>query len=231
MTPWFSALPGIASSLGGLAGLFGKNKKNDASKAGMQYLNKIPGAMSPYYQPYINKGLAASDLVGDQYGQQVSDPGAIYNKLGAGYQESPGYQFKLHQALNAADQASAAGGMLGTPQHQQQNMEVANDIAGADFEKYLQNVLGIYQGGISGEEGTAARGYDASTNFGNALGNNLQSQGQMAYEGANARNMQRNQNLSNLTGGIGSAIGGYNAYNQQQKFLDMLNRFGSDRGV
>ncbi len=225
-----AAMPGIASMMGGASGLFG-GKKNDASKAGMGYLNQIPSTLQPHYQPYIDRGRNASDSVNDQYGQQVNDPGGIYNKLGAGYKESPGYQFKLQQALQAANQSSAAGGMLGTPQNQQQDMQLANDIGGQDFEKYLDHVMGIYNSGITGQQGTANQGFNADMDFGNALGNNLQSQGQLAYEGANARNMGRGQNWSNIFGGAGQALGGYNAYNQQQKFMDMMSKYFNGGGV
>jgi len=47
-----------------------------------------------------------------------NDPDGLYSKLGQGYKESPGYQFKLKQAMMAGDNAAAAGGMAGTPQHQ-----------------------------------------------------------------------------------------------------------------
>ncbi len=225
-----AAAPGIMSAAGGLAGLFGKKKK-DPSKAGMKYLNNIQPSMSPYYQPYIDKGRAASESVNNEYNQQVSDPSAIYNKLGAGYKESPGYQFRLNQALQAGNQSQAAGGMLGTPQNQQQNMGIAGDQAGADFEKYLQNVIGIYKGGIAGQEGTAGRGYDASSTMGNAAGDIEGRKAEMAYNGADSMNKGNAQNWENITSGLGQAGTGYNAYNQQQKFMDMMQKFYNSRGA
>ena len=226
------AIPGIASAVGGIAGLFShKDKRNDPTKAGMKYLNKIPASMSPYYQPYIDKGNAAGNMVGSEFNKMINDPGALYNKLGSGYQESPGYKFQLQNALQAGNNASAAGGMLGTPMHQQQNMQIGNDMAGADFEKYLAHMLGIYGGGITGEQGIANQGFDASRDYANMLGTNLGAKAQMAYQGADAKNQASAQNWQNIFSGLGAAGSGYNSYNQQKNFMDMMQKFYSPGGA
>ncbi len=227
-----AAAPGIATAAGGLAGLFGKKKKkNDPTAAGMQYLDQIPGAMKPYYQPYMDRGNAASDVVGGEYGKMINNPNAMYDKFGEGYKESPGYQFKLHQALNAGNNASAAGGMLGTPMHQEQNMDTAHGLADQDFEAYMNHILGIYGGGVSGEQGVADKGFDANQSFANMLGSNLTQKGQLAYEGANAKNQEKSQNWQNIFSGVGAAGTAVNATNQQSKFNDMMSKFFNKGGA
>ena len=108
---------------------------DDPSKAAQPYLNKIPGTITPYYQPSINAGNQALPGLQAQYGQMMNDPNGIISRLGAGYHQSPGYQFKLGQGESAINNAQAAGGMAGTGQHQQQAGELAGHLADQDFQE------------------------------------------------------------------------------------------------
>ena len=136
----------------------GKNPANEA----MPYLNKIPGAVNPYYQPYINQGQQANQNLMGQYGNLINNPGQKFSEFGQGYKESPGYQFKLNQALQAGNNAAAAGGMAGSPQHEQQNIQIGNDIASQDFNDYINHIMGLYGYGLQGEQGLGEQGYRAS---------------------------------------------------------------------
>jgi hypothetical protein len=190
------------SSLGELFG-GGKNPANSANN----YLNQIPGSVSPYYQPYINQGQQSNQILQGQYGNLINNPNAIYDKLGQGYHESPGYQFKLNQALQAGTNAAAAGGMAGSPQHEQQNMQVANDIAGQDYQDYINHILGLYGIGLQGEQGLGQQGFQASTGYGDILGSNLAQQGGLAYQGQAGQNANRSNLWGNLISGA-ATIGG-----------------------
>ncbi|MGL6123751.1 MAG: hypothetical protein ACRC1W_12205, partial [Shewanella sp.] len=117
-----------------------KNPSQEANK----YLDQIPGMTGQYYDPYMQQGQAAGNKLTGQYDQMTQDPGGFYSKLGEGYQQSPGYQYKLQQALDQAANASARGGMLGTKQDQTYSMQTANDIASQDFNDYIKNILGIF---------------------------------------------------------------------------------------
>src|SRR5258708_3921475 len=94
-----------------------------------QYFNKIPGTMKPYFEPYINAGRDAMGKTQGQYDQLMNDPSAMYNKFAKGYTQSPGYQWNLNQGMNAATNAAAAGGMVGTPEHQQRSAGIAEGLA------------------------------------------------------------------------------------------------------
>ena len=179
-----------------LSNLFGGG--GNPSNAANQYLNQIPGATQPYYQPYIDQGKQANDILTQHYGQLLNNPGELYSKLGEGYKESPGYQFKLKQALQAGTNAQAAGGMAGSPQHEQYNMQLGNDIASQDFNDYIKNIMGLYGQGLEGEQGLGQQGFQASTGYGDILGNNLAQQGGLAY---NAQ-AGKNANQSNLFGNL-----------------------------
>ncbi len=169
--------------------LFGKYPSyQNPADSGMQYLDKVPDILKQYYNPYIKSGQDASKTLQNQYGQMINDPNAIYNKISSGYTQSPGYQFKLSQALMAGDNAAAAGGMAGSPMHQQQNMQLASDISSQDFNNWLSQVLGVYGQGIAGEEGFNKMGYDSSTELGTDLAKNYGNEAELAYKGTGAQN-------------------------------------------
>ena len=179
----------------------------DPSKEAMNYLNQIPGAVNPYYQPYIDQGQASGKDLSGRYGQMLNDPGQLFSDLGKGYKESPGYKFKLKQALGASGNAQAAGGMAGSPQHEQLNMQLANDIASQDFNDYMKNILGLYGEGISGEQGEAERGYNASTGYGDILGQKLGSQAQYGFAGQAGKNANQSQLFQNIFKALSTAGG------------------------
>lgn len=160
----------------------------DPSKAANKYLEQIPGTIKPYYDPYINAGNRALPNLENQYGRMTSDPGSLYNELGKGYQKSPGYDFALKQALGSANSAAASGGMAGSPMHEQWAMDTSSGLASRDFDKYMQEILGLYGQGLQGEEGLYKTGFGASDALSRALSENLQNQGSNAAAGAQWKN-------------------------------------------
>lgn len=187
-------------------GMFDFLGGEDASKKSMKYLNKIPSTISPYYDPYINAGNEALPTLQNQYGQLANDPGAKYSELGAGYESSPGYNFALQQALSASGNASAAGGMAGSPMHEQQNMDVASNMASRDYDEYMRQVMGLYGTGLQGEQGLYNTGYGASDTLAKMLAENLQNQAGLSYSGAANKNMNTMGTMGMLTGGATSMM-------------------------
>ncbi len=115
--------PGIgdfASGVGGIGSglfeLFGSHE--DPTKKAGKYYDQIPDQLRKYLEPYINNGM---------------NPGDFLKKIGAGYQESPGFQFEKKQGLGSIENAAAAGGMLGTQGHQQQAGELSTQLANRDY--------------------------------------------------------------------------------------------------
>lgn len=166
----------------------------DPAKKGHKYLDKIPDTIKPYYDPYIQAGTGALGTAQEEYNKLLQDPGAMLNQMGQGYQQSPGFQFALQQALQGSGHAQAAGGMAGSPQHEQQNMDIATQLANQDYNRYLQNVLGLYGAGLGGVGGLTQLGYGASNELANSLGQNLMNKAGLSYAG------QANQNQ--MTGGL-----------------------------
>lgn len=180
-------------------GLFSHIFKNPSKKA-MPYLNQVPGTITPYYQPYVNAGQQALPQLSNMYNQMMTNPNEIINRLGAGYQQSPGYQWRLGQGEQAINNASAAGGMLGTPMHQQQAGELASNLANQDYDQYLQHVLGLLGGGVSGLQGMSQLGYGASSDLATSLGQNLMNQANLQYAGQANRNQMYGGLFGNVLG-------------------------------
>jgi hypothetical protein len=180
-----------------------KNPADEANK----YLNKIPGETKRYYKPYQEAGNKSLEDLQGRYGELLNDPGALFAELGKGYTQSPGYQLKLQQGLDQANNAMAMGGQLGTPQHQQLDSSVSQGIAGEDYEKYIQHILDMYGKGLSGEEGLNTQGFDANTSYAQMLAQLRNAQGNNAFNQTSAKNQAGGQNWSNLFRMLGTGAG------------------------
>lgn len=201
------------------------------AQAAQQYVGQIPGAVQPYYQPYVNAGQQSlhalggqySNLLGNygqlqgQYNQLISDPQGVMGHIASGYQESPGYQFQVGQSENAEANRADAGGYAGTPEDQQQGAYVANQLANQDFYNYLNHALGLYKGGLqgsqglynqglSGIQGLNSMGYGASSDLASTLAQTLMTQGNLAYAGTANQNQHRG-GLIGDTLGLAASIG------------------------
>lgn len=201
------ALSGIGSIGAGLAGLFGGHKNKPFDRAN-QYLNQIPGQVGSYYRPYQEAGAGALGKLQGQYGEMTDNPGDLYNRLSSGYTQSPGYKMRLQEALNASSNAAQAGGMAGTPYHQRLAMEKAEGIAGEDFEKYLNHILGLYGQGQQGLQGLESQGYNANQNMAQTIQDVLSQQAQYGYGAETQNNINRNNAWSNIISGLGLLPGG-----------------------
>lgn len=180
--------------------------KNPATEAN-NYLDRIPGTVAPYYNPYITQGQTANQNLMEQFQKLLSNPGALYSELGKGFKESPAYQFKLREALGAGTNAAAAGGMAGSLAHREAANKTAYDISDQEFENYINHVLGLYGTGLQGEQGLGEQGFKASLGLGDILGSNLAQQGNYSYQGQAAENANKANFWNNLISGA-ATIGG-----------------------
>jgi hypothetical protein len=184
---------------------------SNPANAAMPYLQQIPGTITPYYQPYINAGNDALNTLIKQYSTLLNNPGQIISQAGSGYQESPGYQYNYNAAENANNAAAAAGGSLGTTEHQNEAASTATNLANEDYQTYLNQALGLYSKGLQGEQGLNTQGYNASNSLATSLGNNLESEAGLAYNGVasqNAANSGVLKDITGLTAGLLGATGG-----------------------
>jgi hypothetical protein len=179
---------------------------NPANKA-MPYLDQIQGQISPYYQPYSDRGQRLGGQLESQYGQQANNPNDFYNQISSGYKESPGFQTRMMYAQSAAGNAARASGMGGSPQHMLQSAQIANDLSGKDFEDYLGHVFGLQQRGQQGLQGLQTQGYGAGNELATALAGILQNKAGLSYSGQESQNTMLSQILQSLINGGAKAAG------------------------
>lgn len=228
--PFGAELAGGLGGIGaGLASLFLTQNPADASSP---WLSQIPDALKQYLMPYINAGqtglndmnqyvqrgnTAGNTLMG-QYGNLLANPAGVMNQMGSQFKQSPGYGFQVSQALQAANNAAAAGGMAGSPQEQQQIAGITNQLANQDYYNYLGKAMGLYgqglQGmqdiyGIGGQMGQDIfnTGAQSANDLAGSLASYYMSQANNAYAGAINQNQNQIGGIGELLGGIGSLFG------------------------
>jgi|ERR1700675_4735475 len=189
-----------------LSDLFGG--KNPAYSA-MPYLNQIPGQTQQYQQPWMQAGKDQLHGLQDQYSQLMNDPGGKMNKIGEGFKESPGFKFAMQQALQGGNHAAAAGGMAGSPQHEQQNMQMATDLGNQEYGNWMKNALGMYGQGLHGSQGMANQGQQAGQSMADMIAQTLAQQANLSFNGQ----QQQNQNKSDMWGNIFNGAGSLAAFN------------------
>lgn len=143
-----------------------------------------------YYQPFMDQTFSQLPMLEQQYAMLLTNPNAIYDMMGAGYESSPGYQYQMDQAMYGANSAASAGGMLGTPSHQTTAMTQANNIAAQDFDNYMTNMMSLYTQGLTGTSAlhnlNYSTGYNASTDMARYMSDLQMAQAQMASKDAQA---------------------------------------------
>ena len=180
--------------------LFGSSDKGygDAD----EYLQQAQQMMQQAYQPYMDLGNRMMPIMEQEYMKLMSDPAAMQQMLGAGYQQSPGYQFQYDQAMNASNSAASAGGLLGTQAHSNQNMGYAQGLANQDYWNYYNQNAQLYGAGLAGNQGLFDTGYNATNNYAQGMGNLYGSQANLSASQAQT-NAQGQASL--LGAGLGMA--------------------------
>jgi len=183
--------------------LFGRE---DPSREANRYMSRIPGVGHQYYDPYINEGREAGSRLKGEYGKML-DPTSFIDEIMKHYETSKGAQNEQKELGRGIGATAAAGGFAGTPEHQKEYGQMASDIMSKDMQQYLQNALGVYGSGISGEQDFYNKGYGASGSLADLLAGNLASQGTMAFQGANQTNASRDAFLNALVKAFSQAAG------------------------
>jgi len=196
---------GLGAGIGGLLGMGGGT---DYMKSANPYLEKMQQGTDRYLQPYIGAGQNAMGSLQGQYQNLMNDPGAMMNRFGAGYQQSPGYQYNVDQATNASNNAAAAGGYIGSPQQQEYMANQIGGIASQDYNQYLNNAMGLYGQGLQGMGDINRMGFQASGQGQQTMSDMLKSQAELAY--MNAAN--KKQSKGGLFGGLGGLLGGVGGF-------------------
>lgn len=189
---------------------FGKAKYTDPAAAAQPYLSQIPQVGHQTYDPYVNRGNQAANTINPLYERFATDPRGYLDELMSGYEPSQGYQKRKEELTRAAGNTAAAGGYRGTPSDIRNQTEIVNGLLSEDMQQFLQNIFGIQNTGLQGEQGFSNTGFNASNNLADIVGNSLNQQGGLAFQSARQKNEyeQENQNRKqqfwlNLLGALG----------------------------
>lgn len=191
--------------------LFGGGQEQ-AYKDEEKALSQVPAIYHQYMDPYINAGLGAINPYTDALHNLLSNPdqfiGGLQSQAEASYKPSQAYQNQVNAATAAANQAAAAGGMLGTPSEQEHIANTIGNLAMNDQQSYvnnrLRNDLGAFQQGLSGYGGLVSMGNTDSSQMADNLAN---VKGQMGKAKA-GEDMAHASMLGNILGTVGSFIPG-----------------------
>lgn len=187
--------------------LFG-NEPNPANSA-MPYLNQIPQMEKQYYNPYIQNAQTAYQNLAPSLNQMASSPADYLQQLMQQYQPSREYQLARDEALRAAGNTAAAGGMRGSQQDIENEAKLTDMLMGKDMQQWLSNVLGIQQTGLKGEGGLYDTGFNATRDLSSDLANVLGEQAGLAFQGQREENQRSGDLLSGLGKALGAGLGGW----------------------
>jgi hypothetical protein len=184
--PWW-----ITAAMGGAGQIINNTNFKNPYQTGSDELDKILASLPDYYKNYINTGNQMGPQLQQGYGQLMSNPQDVINKVGQGYQQSPGFAFAKDQALQAEQHAENAGGMAGSLQNQQKQGQLATNLANQDYWHYMDNALGQMDFGYSGGQNLYNTGATASQNLGENYANIMAAKAKMMQQAQQAQNQSQ----------------------------------------
>lgn len=205
--PGWSSIPGVRNFMSDVTDRFSGQGKYDPSSKAEEYLKNIPDIAHQTYDPYIERGNKAYESFSPILEQMTQDPTEFLNKMMGKYEQSAGYQQQLKDALRAASNTAAAGGMRGDLADVSNQAGIAGRISAEDQQNWLRNVMGLQSQGLAGQQGLYDRGYSASTGLGGDLMNLEGTRAGMQYQGQAQRNQMFQDLLKQLIEGGSKAAG------------------------
>lgn len=197
------------SLLGDIAGVFGAENAEDASFAAGQRAAAINEARyqqaRKQLQPYLRSGRGAQDIISRLFGLdgQPADMSA--------FQESPGYQFRLQQGLDAVQNSAAARGGLFSGATGQALSNYGQQSASQEFDNYLNRLFGLSQQGANTAANLGSLGAGNAAALGNIAMNQGQNQADAIQNQWNAWGSIGDQAASAALGGFTGGAGGAGA--------------------
>ena len=139
----------------GFMGLFGDNS-GAQGKYGDQ-MRDLAGT----YNPYIERGNQAGDVLWGQNQRLVNDPNSVQNQVAAGYSSSPYQQMLLADNTRQMNANAANTGMIGSPLAQRALNDRNNTMTGQFMNDYVNRGMGSYAMGMQGMGQHQSMGFDA----------------------------------------------------------------------
>ena len=192
-----------------VSGYLGSQAAGDASDAQVKGADKATQAeLEMFYQ-------GREDMAPWREGGEWA-LGELRDKISAGpgeYTESPGYQFRLDQGIQARERGAAARGNVLSGAQTKALTRYGQDYATADYDNFLRRYyqsLSPYQSMAGQGQTTAGQGAQMGTQVGQSVGQNYLQAGQARASGyINQANV--------LSGGIKSGVENYLTYDYMNK--------------
>lgn len=216
--------------MGWLDSLFGGGRE----KAGKDMYNQMQQGWQQsqgMMNPYIQRGNTAYQAYIDAL-NQGKNPNDLYNQFASSYKESPEALAMMQVGQKNANNAAAAGGMLGSGAEETAAANLAQSTRATDFDKYMNNMYGTRSEYLRGQSKLDAQGFNAS----NSLMQTMQKYFEDMAKAKGAQDTGRSQGLSGLLGtglgiagdifggpiggAVGGAIGSYFGDGQSTPWLD-----------
>jgi len=202
-------MAGIGAGVGAIGSYFNNSSNKKGQKQALGYLDQIPGYGHQYYDPYVQQGQQAQNNVNDQYQNLTNDPYSFYEQMMQNYTPSKGYQLKSGEMNKYANSVAASGGYAGTPQDEQNRMQLIEALSHDDMNEFYNKMVGIYGTGLQGQQNTATQGYNASSSLADYLGNVQGQKAGLSYQGSTNNANNSSNFLNNLMSMGGQAYGAY----------------------
>lgn len=198
---FWGPLIGAGASL--LGGLFSNKKSNNNAASTAANLAQLQGIGKQYYDPFIQRGVGAQDQASAAYERMLQNPTSFVEQIMSSYKPSQGYDFRKRNAVDAARNSAASGGFSGTYNDQLQQAGIADNLLSQDMQQYLQNILGVHNTGLAGQQHVGDMGFQAAGSLADYIGNALGSQANLSH----AQNAQKNSNMGGLLNGLTGLTG------------------------
>ena len=178
---------GYGSATGAVSGYGGQGQQQLNGRTDQGVGSSMAG--NGGYAPALQTGGLASGALGNALG--LNGPGGNQAATSA-FQASPGYDFQVQQATDAASRSAAARGQLGSGNTLDAITRMGSHLADGEYQNYLGNLSNAGTQGLSAAGGVSANDRAAGTLQGTAgttggtlLNNTGGTLGQIIAMGAN----------------------------------------------
>jgi len=179
----------------------------DASQQAIPYLNQIPQYGREAYNPFIQQGAQAGEMLNPIYQRMAQDPNAYINEIMGQYQQSPGFDLQRREMLKEALGAATAGGYAGSQEDQRSRAAMIQELLGGDMQSYLQNRLNLQGVGLQGLENKVGRGFQGAGSMADYLGTADLNKANLKFQGIQQKDINQNAMFQSILKAAAAAFG------------------------
>jgi hypothetical protein len=176
---------------------------NAAGDQMQQYYGQAQGQLTPYAQQGQQAGQRLTGAM-----DNLLNPVALQNQWASSYETSPYAQQMMQQAQKQGMDAASSMGLMGSSAAMGGIQGKTSEIASADRQQYLNDLMQKYLGGVQTAQGMYGTGAQAAGQSAQNAMNMGQNMGQVAFGQQNAPGGLFGSLLGTAAGLAGSALGG-----------------------